>query len=834
MGNQANIIETEETRAQALHLLNDLCQSWQGAWEAMPIRLEQVLSYLHVADGVDPTPPPARSMAIQALLQPLLDKHLAVGLQVADIAVLASLLADEIAYEKTQPDYRAPGTLYSELHGRLENVIALIIQAPKSIQVRAEYLLTTFGAVPDRDVDNLQVTLELVRETARICDTLALTTAIGTLSALLPRLPSPRNRPVPPLDAAHRRWVIVAVEDDAICQQSIERMVGIVSKNVAPFYEIEFEFYTNRQSGEARLKQLASRPTGGLAPQQDLSHPLALLDMGIPRFENDQMSPSRNEGLELLKIVRSPAINIPAIILTTPSNYLADQATAAGLGVSDYLLKGIDPPERLIEELTRIITARPQRTLRLRRETGRRVVIDNVELTLEPALFRTLSVLADEAPQAVTPHEAVRLLQESFGGYQSLAEPSALYPPNKLNCRNFWGQAYKTTGDSTRALAWLREEQFTLWKSLVAELSAAGISQHEENAISTYMAAHYEVASSLPPEFNAGNIAKHISDIRKRIAEAFNEAGITICPAEEVLSNHWFGEEMAYKIVATVTSTEDEDLPKARPPFRILVLENDIAIWRDPIEKLLRRYGFLVEVACCKQEAIEKSRHFQPNLLCLDMHVPPDLETFHKDFMEGSAENGLRVLEAVQGFLPNIQVIAMTDLADRDALRRRAAYLGVRVMDFVAKRIDPNAPWEAELILKVIRLEDERVRQAFFPLPNLSRVPYIRLWKSRARDNVEVFGQLHTMTGFQLHLLLLLAERPFDPIPTEDLIEAIYGPGATDTEGLKQIVKNVRKKIAAEWFGVTEKNEAKNVYESVLANDAKAGFILNARVQIED
>jgi DNA-binding response OmpR family regulator len=161
--------------------------------------------------------------------------------------------------------------------------------------------------------------------------------------------------------------------------------------------------------------------------------------------------------------------------------------------------------------------------------------------------------------------------------------------------------------------------------------------------------------------------------------------------------------------------------------------------------------------------------------------------------------------------------------------------MAVRVADVVAKRVDPAEPWQDELIFKIHRLERERQEQTVLPLPDLPRLPYVRLSRSRrAEGHVEVFGQSHSLAPNRAALLWLLAERANYPVPTYDILESVYGRTDGYEEALKQLVKNLRKQIAGDWFSTLEPGEAKRVAESVLANDAKAGYILNARVVIED
>jgi DNA-binding response OmpR family regulator len=829
MGNDTSI-EHRDQLALRLHLLVSKSKSWLSAWDSLPTRLREVEQYLDRAMASQDLALQARAQEVQQIVVPLIRED---KLSHAEIVSFSDQLAEQIAIEKTSPGYRGAGTLYSELHGRIENLINLLAQGLDDVAVRAGDCLLLCDSSEGQD--ELRNVLEQVSLAARLRSEESLRAAAGLLQALLVNYPLSALKDDYRPDEAHRRWLVIGVEDDPVWQEVIRRTVEIAKRMLSAHYEVEYEIYPDRQSGEKRLKQLAASHRTGEAPDTSVFRPLAVLDMGIPKTKQDRKSPSRDEGVELLKVVRSPAINAPAIVLTTSPNFLGDHLMAAGLGVSDYLLKGIDSEERILEAMTRIITVRQRRRLRVLEETGRLITVDDVQIALEPAVFRTVSVLASNAPRRATVNDIVNLLEDKYGGYRTLVAPTVDLPPrlvDLVNLRIHWSKAKLDAPNAVDALGLLIKSQFRMGQALIAELSAIGVDLNDEEAISGYMETNYGTPVPLPDEFDTKNIEKHIHEARKAIKKAFSLNGQTIFPEEDVIVNSAVDEEFAYKVVAQVHPEEDQTSSFDR--FRILVVENDIPGWQDPITQLLRKFGYEVEAACCEAEAIATAHKFKPHLLSLDMHLPRDLSAFARDPFSGDAEAGLHILQSIGAVLPEVRSIVMTDHTDNDYIRDRLVNSGVRVTDFVSKRCDLSSPWEAELILKVHRIEREFRRQAILPLPDLPALPYIHLWESRKHERyVEVFDRYIPTTANRFSLLWLLASREGRPVPTPEVLLEVYGDVPGKEQSLKQLVKHLRDQIAKDWFGISEAAKAKRISEAVLANDAKAGWILNARVQID-
>jgi CheY-like chemotaxis protein len=752
----------------------------------------------------------------------------------SDAVTLARIVGQHIDVEKSHPDYRAPGSIYSELHGRLENVLNLLASGLESIGDLTARTLTMSGAVGVEHDAELADTLTRLVCATRGHSPEGLESAAHDLAGILQRYPLPAIKSAAPPDESHRNWAVVCVEDDPIWQRILRRTVRSLKESL-PAYAIEVEVFSDRQAGERRLKELAWQHSKGAETFAPTYRPLAVLDMGIPKNARDKMSPSRDEGLRLLEAIRSPALNVTSVVLTTAPNLIGDHTFAARLGVSDYILKDIESGERLLEVLTRIITHRRRRRLRVFEETGRLIEVDGVQVTLEPSVFKTVAVLASEAPRSITVGEAIDLLEHKYGGYKQLAAPTEGLPARTLNLMNFWAQARRDYADAVGALSRLKAAiPYRLWRELLEELSQAGIAPDDGEAARSYMDARYAKASPAAQEFDPKNIEKHVHEARKVIKQSFNELGQVIFPEEEVIVNSTAGAEFAYKLIARVEAAASDSGPK-QSEFRILVAENDVKNWQEPIRNLLTGFGYVVRTACSERQAVELARSFSPDLLCLDMHMPPDPAAFEADPFSGDAEAGLRVLTSVKTFLPDVRAVIMTDLVNDDSLRAKVVGAGARVSDFVQKKNDPSNPWEAGLLLRVYRVEQELRRSTFLPLLNLPMLPYVHLWRSRKAERyVEVFDRYVPTPENRFKLLWLLASREGRPVPTAEVMLKVYGEEMGREEALKQLVKNFRQQIAKDWFGITNRVEAKRVSEAVLANDAKAGWVLNARVQIDD
>ena len=629
--------------------------------------------------------------------------------------------------------------------------------------------------------------------------------------------------------------------------------MNMARQRLASQYYLTHEIVADRQTAENQLRHLTARAVGGSRKNTEDTGLIMVLDMGLPNRQGEQVS--REEGIALLRTARQSAMNLPILVLTTPSNFLADHATAAEYGVSDYLLKGAESEEQLLNAILEHVTARQQRTVRVSEGTERVVYIDDVEVTLNPALFRTFSIFMDKAPHRVTTQKAVELLAEKYGDFELLPTHQVPVNVNVENIRRLWATAKVKRESAEKQVADFQNERapYALWRHLLAEMQTDGVNTQNAVEVARFLDSRYgeEKIESLEVS-NSKNISKQVSEIWKAITIVFRARGY-IEPREEILVGEHTDEGHAYRVVARVQHGEERKLTNEK--FGILVVEDDTQNWQKAILQLLQRFGYETRAVACENDAVSVAREFKPDLLCLDLCLPCDSEQQEIPFSPKALDAGLNALERIREFSPSVRALILSDYVDNDVIRSRATQLGIRVQDYVPKRHDVQSPWESELILKVHRIEQEILRQAVLPLPNITYLPYLQFWRERP-GYMEVFGEPWHATELEFNLLFALAESGNTPLITEDLFYLVYVKDKhkkrrnlvynkdEHAKWLNQIVKRLRICIAHDWFGLAdyskkscsedERRHARVVARSVLANDAKVGWLLNARVVIHD
>lgn len=814
-----------------LAVLLSACKGWLAAWRVLPDDLDAVDRFVSVARATGEEGLRARAADVSRVIAPIATRSRAGDLRPADLDSLVEEVRRLVDREKGLADHRADGSLYSVLHSRLDNHVRLIRDSPPDIARRAEYIqqLVRGGSGPGlEDLDGLLAGLShaaIARNPEALADASA-----GVAAALekIPRAPVHR-RELDPSTGEAFRWTVLCVDDDALVWGGkLERTIHLIRLKLGAGHDVRYQPATDRESAEQHLAR-ASR-----ADRSD--HRLvAVLDLCLPARAGADAS--RDEGISLLRHCRSPKHNVPVIVLTTAPNFLGDHRLAAELGVSDYLLKDVDSEERLSEAVLRLVQAKPRRALQLFEDTGTLVRVDDVDVQLSPAVFRTLDVLAAESyqarrPVAVTPERIAEVERRLHGVAPTLGSED---DPYATTLRLHWAAANARVDDAEEAVRSLFDDQLPLrWRrSLEKELFDAGISPADRPRVAGYMEARYGGAEI----FEGVNVQKRVSEARRAIVEAFNAAGRGIVPEEEVITNDHVldsdGESrFAYKIVAKIRYRK---LPPRRDiaQFGVLVVDDDGELWRRPIQELLELHGYDVRSAGCADDALELAREQRPDVLCLDMHFPWDRATFQREPTAGKTDAGLRLLKEVRSFLPNVRAVVLSAFTDSDAIRDRAVQLGVRVSDFVPKDIVPANSWQTQLVLKIHRIEQEIRRGAVMPLPNVSRLPYLYLRRSDPR-HVEVFGRRWRASENQSRLLWVLAERAGDPVAHKDILAAVWPNDREKIGALKNLVNRFRNEIQRDWFGISDEAEGKALREAILANVNKVCYVLNARVQIDD
>lgn len=124
------------------------------------------------------------------------------------------------------------------------------------------------------------------------------------------------------------------------------------------------------------------------------------------------------DGLEVMRRLRREDRRKGAIILLTARGEESDRVVGLRLGADDYVVKPFSPAELVarVDALLRRIETVPERELPLRFDgleidpTGRRVLVDDVEIELTQREFELLLFLARHPGQAFTRDQLMELV----------------------------------------------------------------------------------------------------------------------------------------------------------------------------------------------------------------------------------------------------------------------------------------------------------------------------------------------------------------------------------------------------------------------------------------
>ena len=188
-------------------------------------------------------------------------------------------------------------------------------------------LTALVGAISDHDVIRIGASCELLN---------TLTPHFAPSTDVLPlTLTVPRSR-----------WTIFAVEDMPEWKTTLRSVFEVARDQLIPTTELHFKEFSNCQDVQKDLDEAAVN-----SARLD-SNPILIMDLGIPRTAEHLAA--HQAGRDLLAYSRRK-LGIPVIVLTTPHNFLGDHLMAFRLGVSDYILKGLDAERALLQALLRVL-----------------------------------------------------------------------------------------------------------------------------------------------------------------------------------------------------------------------------------------------------------------------------------------------------------------------------------------------------------------------------------------------------------------------------------------------------------------------------------------------
>jgi two-component system KDP operon response regulator KdpE len=202
---------------------------------------------------------------------------------------------------------------------------------------------------------------------------------------------------------------------------------------------------------------------------------------------------------------------------------------------------------------------------------------------------------------------------------------------------------------------------------------------------------------------------------------------------------------------------------------RILVVDDEPQI-RRIMRTTLTGAGYEVDDAKTGEEAVEKVRHFRPDLVLLDINMPG---------MGGVAT--CKVLRDDK----NIAIIMLTV---RDTEKDKVEALDAGADDFVVK------PFGTPELLARIRAALRRVPPASQSSPEKIRAGHLVI-DFAARTVMNGITTSH-LTPKELDLLRYLTQHATKAVPHRELLQAVWGPDYGDqVDYLRVFIKSLRKKV---------------------------------------
>lgn len=202
--------------------------------------------------------------------------------------------------------------------------------------------------------------------------------------------------------------------------------------------------------------------------------------------------------------------------------------------------------------------------------------------------------------------------------------------------------------------------------------------------------------------------------------------------------------------------------------MRALVVDDDLVL-ADVIAFTLRRAGFETILAHDGEAALARFEADHPAVIVLDVQLPK--------------LDGREVCQRIRA-TSDVPIVMLTVLdTDNDVVNG----LGLGADDYITKPFSP-----AQLVARVQAV----LRRSGASTP-AKRLNYADLTLVPDRHSVERDGEPPLqLTPLEFKLLEALVVNSEKVLPTQTLIEAVYGIGGGDKAMLKQLVYRLRKKLA--------------------------------------
>jgi DNA-binding response OmpR family regulator len=202
--------------------------------------------------------------------------------------------------------------------------------------------------------------------------------------------------------------------------------------------------------------------------------------------------------------------------------------------------------------------------------------------------------------------------------------------------------------------------------------------------------------------------------------------------------------------------------------MKVLIVDDDLAL-ADVVSFTMRRAGFEVVTAHDGQDALERWDVENPDLIILDLNLPK--------------LDGLKVCQRIRS-QSNTPIIILSVRGEEDDV---VSGLEIGADDYIVKPFSPRQ--------LVARTEAVLRRSSSTPVSH-GPISVGDLTLDPSRGEVELNGHfLAKLTRLECRLLEILMLNQGQVLPTDSLIDSVWGPSGGDRIMLKQLVYRLRKKI---------------------------------------
>jgi DNA-binding response OmpR family regulator len=202
--------------------------------------------------------------------------------------------------------------------------------------------------------------------------------------------------------------------------------------------------------------------------------------------------------------------------------------------------------------------------------------------------------------------------------------------------------------------------------------------------------------------------------------------------------------------------------------MKVLIVDDDLAL-ADVLSFTMRRAGFEIITAHDGQDALERWDTENPDLIILDLNLPK--------------LDGLKVCQRIRS-QSNTPIIILSVRGEEDDVVNG---LEIGADDYIVKPFSPRQ--------LVARAEAVLRRSTTTPISH-GPISVRDLTLDPSRCEVQRDNQLLSkLTRLECRLLEILMINHGQVLPTDSLIDSIWGPSGGDRIMLKQLVYRLRKKI---------------------------------------